>query len=90
MDFTVNIGRNAIQTAGAEALQTTSPAQDAAGARQAEKPNLSITQAAVAPGEIAAAGIDESSLTRDDALGRLVASAFNLPPPPMPDFAKLA
>ena len=32
------------------------------------------------------ADVPESALTRDDDLGRLVASAFNLPPPAMPEF----
>lgn len=33
--------------------------------------------------------VPESALKRDDELGRLVSRAFNLPPPPMPDFAQL-
>ena len=34
-----------------------------------------------------AGAISDASLSRDDDLGRLISSAFNLPPPPMPDFA---
>lgn len=30
--------------------------------------------------------VPESALSRDDDLGALVAKAFNLPPPPMPNF----
>lgn len=33
------------------------------------------------------ADVPDAVLSRDDALGRLVGEAFNLPPPPMPDFA---
>jgi len=33
------------------------------------------------------ADVPDSALSRDDALGRLVAAAFNFPPPPMPVFA---
>ena len=33
------------------------------------------------------AEVPEAALSRDDGLGRLVASAFSLPPPPMPSFA---
>ena len=33
------------------------------------------------------ADIPDVALSRDDALGRLVGAAFNLPPPPMPAFA---
>jgi hypothetical protein len=32
------------------------------------------------------ADIPAAALVRDDALGNLVSSAFNLPPPPMPEF----
>ena len=30
--------------------------------------------------------VPDAELRRDDALGRLVSSVFNLPPPPMPEF----
>ena len=33
------------------------------------------------------ADVSDAALNRDDALGKLVSSAFNLPPPPMPAFA---
>lgn len=33
--------------------------------------------------------VPESALVRDDDLGVLVGKAFNLPPPPMPDFARM-
>ena len=32
------------------------------------------------------ADIPDAALSRDDALGRLVNAAFNIPPPPMPAF----
>lgn len=32
------------------------------------------------------ADVPAGELVRDDGLGRLVLSAFNLPPPPMPEF----
>lgn len=32
------------------------------------------------------ADVPAGELVRDDGLGRLVSSAFNLPPPPMPEF----
>lgn len=31
--------------------------------------------------------VPDAALFRDDALGKLVSAAFNLAPPPMPDFA---
>lgn len=33
------------------------------------------------------ADVPAAELSREDGLGRLVSSAFNLPPPPMPQFA---
>ena len=33
------------------------------------------------------AEVSDAALNRDDALGKLVNSAFNLPPPPMPAFS---
>lgn len=32
------------------------------------------------------AAVPDSALARDDALGKLMQTAFNLPPPPMPAF----
>lgn len=32
------------------------------------------------------AEVPDAALSRDDELGRLVSAAFNLPPPPMPEF----
>lgn len=53
---------------------------------------LSVTSADVRLGGIAAseptANVPDSALVRDDALGKLVDSAFSLPPPPMPAFSE--
>lgn len=50
--------------------------------------NLSISTkvSAMADAE-PVANIPDAALTRDDALGKAVKAAFNLPPPPMPVFA---
>lgn len=32
------------------------------------------------------ADVPDAALSRDDELGKLVSAAFNLPPPPMPEF----
>ncbi len=53
--------------------------------RQAQ--DLSISHSAAAPEDVSAAAIPAEALTRDDALGKLVGSAFALPPPPMPNFS---
>ena len=49
-------------------------------------PAFTITNAAASPEDVEAATIPESALSRDDDLGKLVSAAFNLPPPPMPNF----
>ena len=63
------------------------------GAQTSKLPNLqtskhlTIQTSVAAPEDIAAAGIPDAALSRDDDVGRLVAQAFDLPPPPMPTFA---
>ena len=47
---------------------------------------LTITRGIASTEDIEAAKIPESELIRDDALGKLVTQAFNLPPPAMPNF----
>jgi hypothetical protein len=63
---------------------------DAAAAKKplASPRDLTITQAKASAEDIAAASIPDSALTRTDPLGLLVSSAFDLPPPPMPDFSR--
>lgn len=85
MDFNIcsNSALNKASTIMAgDAMQHT----DAAKTQANPAGSVTITQAAAAPEDIAAAGIPEETLSRDDALGRFVSSAFSLPPPPMPDF----
>ena len=55
----------------------------------AHKSQLTVTQSIASPEDISAAAIPDEALLRDDDLGNVVNVAFNLPPPPMPDFTKL-
>ena len=49
--------------------------------------SLSITQApAAAVDDTMGIDVPEATLTREDPLGKLVSSAFNLAAPPMPEF----
>ena len=48
---------------------------------------LTISHAVPSKDEISGAEVPETSLTRNDKLGDFIASVFNLPPPPMPNFA---
>ena len=73
----------------ADAIGTTPETKDAAGidARQDKRGTLAFGH--VSNGLVSAepvAAVPDAALVRDDALGKLVNSAFNLPPPPMPDF----
>ena len=78
----IGIGREAFETKAAEVKAT-----DMSEATRAAA-NLSITGGAVsiASGEPVGT-VPESALRRDDEIGKLVSTAFNLAPPPMPDFA---
>ena len=79
-----NVGRETVDVSAAPAM-----ASEARVAPATPRAPLTITQTAASPEDISAAAIPESALTRTDALGQLVASAFDLPPPPMPNFARL-
>ncbi|MBP5640781.1 MAG: hypothetical protein J6X55_14970 [Victivallales bacterium] len=81
MDIRINSNTN-IHNADFESAQ---PAQSSK--KSIEAPSLSITQASSSAVEDNM-GIDvpESALTRTDALGKLISSAFVLAAPPMPDF----
>ena len=50
-------------------------------------PSLSITEAPSAViDDTMGIDVSEESMTRTDALGKLITSAFSLPAPPMPEF----
>lgn len=69
-----------------EAAQTQQTAKDAGAvaSRSDSYGGFSITQGTATPEDIAAAAISDAALRRDDPLGNLIKSAFNLPPPPPP------
>lgn len=80
-----------LNTAGISYGNVNGISQADAGAA-AEKKNalpsggLTITEGVASAEDVQAAGIPEDALVRDDALGRLMSQAFNLPPPQMPSF----
>ena len=65
------------------ARRTTGDAAQVARSR----PNLTVGEgrADISSAE-PVADVPDSTLRRDDDLGKLVGAAFNMPPPPMPDF----
>ena len=83
MDLSINRNLTAHQAAlsSVEAASTPKNAGTPSG-----EPSLTITRATAADEDFDAAGIPEAALSRTDPLGKLVETAFNLPPPPMPDF----
>ncbi len=82
MEININ---NSISAANPIANQT-DVTQDVKKPELRQAQDFSITHSAAAPEDVAAAEIPAAALTRDDALGKLVDSAFALPPPPMPNF----
>ena len=82
MDISINRNQNINKS---QFEQTASVAPQNQNART-ERPALSITHATVAANDGIDIDVPESALTRNDTLGTLVSSAFNLPAPPMPKF----
>ena len=77
-----NLGINATNTTQ-ETVQNNQ--KDAASSAKSGSSRLfSITKGTASPEDIAAAALNDDALTRDDPLGNLVKSAFNLPPPAPP------
>ncbi len=79
-----------INRASTGAYETTGAANAAAKGSQVQAGSSSLTVSSGAPasfGDIEGVSEEvERSLVRDDALGRLFSSAFNLTAPPMPAF----
>ena len=82
MDISINRNQNINKS---QFEQTASVVPQNQNART-ERPALSITHATVAADDGIDIDVPESALTRNDTLGNLVSSAFNLPAPPMPKF----
>ena len=86
MDININNGFGNMsvgQLGGGEAPQKLNSPKTAQQTK-----DLTITEQtkAIPIGEPDVEGVSDEALLRDDPLGKLVMAAFNLPPPPMPDF----
>ena len=82
----VSMGR---ETMGANAVDAGNAAKGV-GAERETKNAVTFTDSRKA-GLVSAepiSDIPDAAISRDDALGKLVNAAFNLPPPPMPSFAE--
>ncbi|MBQ7666752.1 MAG: hypothetical protein IJS46_02020 [Kiritimatiellae bacterium] len=87
INFNANAGARfggGIETA--EAAAGAKPGPSTAAHPAGGMSNVTITHGIASPEDVAAAEIPEAEFSRTDALGKLVGSAFALPPPPMPAF----
>ncbi len=83
MDFgrlDANVVGAGAETKGAAGTDARRGKQDAVTFTQAQPASLTSSEPV---GEV-----PDTALLRDDALGKLVNAAFNLPPPPMPAFGE--
>lgn len=79
----MNVNLNTIHQAGIP-MSPTEVTPSAPKPQTGHAAALSITHAAASPDEIEGAVVPEEAFVRNDPLGQLVATAFNLPPPPFP------
>ncbi len=80
----IGAGHELQNAAAADANQ---PAPGASGiSRHASNLTIGMRDADPVSGGEPVAEIPNDAISRDDALGKLVSSAFSLPPPPMPAF----
>ncbi len=87
MDINITGNNGSFDALKFAGLEATPPNLQTAKPQNTPSPTpLTVTEQTATPEDIAAAAISDAALTRDDALGKLVSSAFALPPPPMPNF----
>ncbi len=85
MTLNFNVGNfGAAAAAQARDVSRINQAEDAKMAKGSDFSSFSVTRGTASPEDIAGAAIGEDALRRDDPLGNLVKSAYNLPPPPPP------
>ncbi len=94
MDISINTARNGFSTGIAAVEEGRGSGVAGVGSQVAGEDGRGLrlsTAGGVSPAPIGEAdaitAVPDSALSRSDDLGRMVAAAFNLPPPPMPDFA---
>ena len=89
MEINLNGNFNVARDFGAIQSQQAQSAQTKAASQQSSALGVRASEVDVLRQSEPVMDVPESALKRDDELGRLVNRAFNLPPPPMPDFAQL-
>ena len=94
MEINFNSGVNlsnvdTLKVEGQAANATESAAKGSKGSKVSTGASLNVRSSSVdvLKGSEPTAEVPESALTRDDDLGKLLSSAFNLAPPPMPNFS---
>ena len=89
MEINFNTGVN---WAAAASRSTESQSVAATGAKTQEvrtERDKGVSEADILRGSEPTAEVPEAALRRDDDLGKLINSIFNMPAPPMPDFSKI-
>lgn len=79
----MNVNLNTIHQAGIPTMPTET-AKVGQNRQTEQRAALSITEAVASPDDIEAAKLPDDSFDRNDPLGKLVNTAFSLPPPPFP------
>lgn len=82
-----NIGNFGMGRIATGAAQEAAPASVGQKASNLQSSSLQPSTLDTIQGSEPVTDVPDAELTRDDDLGKLVNSVFNLPPPPMPAFA---
>jgi len=83
----VGMGRDKFDAMGIGAGHSATDASRVSHSKSLSVSRLSASdKAACLESSEPVADVPDVALSRDDALGNLLKAAFNLPPPPMPDF----
>jgi hypothetical protein len=84
----IGMGHEALDAKGIDAGNAATGASQVSNSKSLQISNLAPdAKAAGLASSEPVTDVPDAALSRDDALGKLVLAAFNMPPPPMPAFA---
>lgn len=89
INFNSGVNLSNVDTLKVEGQAANATESAAKGSKVSAGASLNVRSSSVdvLKGSEPTAEVPESALTRDDDLGKLLSSAFNLAPPPMPNFS---
>ncbi len=82
----INLNTSGISYGNLTGISATDAAKTEENKAAVKSNGITISEGVASAEDVQAAGIPDSVLSRDDALGKLMSQAFSLPPPPMPNF----